>query len=189
MTNALLEAIKERDKKIETIREEMGIDKGPWDEEPNRVEFESYGFNCLLVRNPFMFNWCGYVGVSPNHPDYGKSYDDDSFDNIEVHGGLTYAEHCQDVICHVTEASDDRLYWFGFDCAHAGDLVPGMEASRKLWSATQQVMEEQIAKLSFLRKPIYRDVKYVKEETKRLAWQLYEREKRAAWNGKLYPHS
>jgi len=31
-------------------------------------------------------------------------------------------------ICHVPEAGEsDRVWWFGFDCAHLGDLIPGMD--------------------------------------------------------------
>jgi hypothetical protein len=45
---------------------------------------------------------------------YGKHYDDTGIAyDIQVHGGLTYAS-----------MGKDGLWWFGFDCAHAGDLVP-----------------------------------------------------------------
>src|SRR3990167_548793 len=33
---------------------------------------------------------CGYLGVPPNHPWYGKHYNNIDCD---VHGGLTYSEH------------------------------------------------------------------------------------------------
>ena len=36
-----------------------------------------------------MGSLCGYLGVPPNHPWYGKSWDGIDCD---VHGGLTYAE-------------------------------------------------------------------------------------------------
>ena len=39
--------------------------QGPWDDEPDRVDFEHAGFPCLLLRNPRLGQWCGYVAVPP----------------------------------------------------------------------------------------------------------------------------
>lgn len=51
-------------------------------------------------------------------------------DIIDVHGGLTYSdtgwrdlETCRGVYSSLIE-DDGELWWFGFDCAHAGDLRP-----------------------------------------------------------------
>lgn len=41
--------------------------EGPWQHEPDRLEFEHAGLPCLIVRNHFGA-LCGYVGVSPGHP-------------------------------------------------------------------------------------------------------------------------
>lgn len=46
------------------------------------------------------------------------------------HGGITFAGGCghgeeSTGICHVPGAGErDNVHWFGFDCAHAGDLLP-----------------------------------------------------------------
>jgi hypothetical protein len=44
---------------------------------------------------------------------FGKDYNDI---DVSVHGGLTFGE-----IEPCAEHEDGQGYWFGFDCAHAGD--------------------------------------------------------------------
>ena len=45
---------------------------GPWDGEPDKVQWEDdSGYLCMMVRNNFGA-WCGYVGVPEDHPFYGK---------------------------------------------------------------------------------------------------------------------
>lgn len=95
---------------------------GPWDNEPNRVEFEHAGLPCILHRGGGGA-WCGYVGLSPSHPLFGKSYGD--IEEISVHGNLTYSEPCAGCVCHVPKPGEpEDLWWLGFDCSHGGDLRP-----------------------------------------------------------------
>ena len=134
-----------------------------WDTEPSRVEWkdEATGYACLLVRNESMGNLCGYVAVPPGHPAHGKPYDDVE---VSVHGGLTYAHACQGDICHAPEPGEpDNVYWFGFDCAHAYDLMPLMaERERERgWPAMGEP-------------GVYRNVAYVQAECASLARQLKE---------------
>ena len=85
-----------------------------WDDEP--VEWEAeMAYAC---RGPLL-HWCGYVGLPPEHPWFGKDYDQIE-PYPEVHGGLTYSDD------HKPKHESDGLWWIGFDCAHAGDLVPGL---------------------------------------------------------------
>lgn len=101
---------------------------GPWDDEPNRVQWKTRtGLDALMVRN-HMGAWCGYVGVPPGHPLHGVQYND-AYDvlDTDVHGGLTYSDACAEHICHIPAPGEpDALWWLGFDCAHSGDLLPGM---------------------------------------------------------------
>ena len=126
-------------------REENFVDKstwgeGEWQEEPDKVQYkdEETGLDCLIVRHSSGGHLCGYVGVPPEHPFYGKNYDDvkqADGDYIRVHGGLTYSDNCQENghICHVPELGEpDDIWWLGFDCAHAGDKSPGFQSSLKL---------------------------------------------------------
>lgn len=123
--------------------------RGPWDQEPDRMEWEHAGFVCLAVRNP-MGAWCGYVGVPPSHKLYGKDYE--GIDHlVEVHGGPTYSNKCRPPICHNPKPGEvEDLWWIGFDCAHGGDIIPAIShlAGR------------------------YRDMDYIREETNRLTDQL-----------------
>lgn len=124
--------------------------EGPWQEEPDRLEFEHAGLPCLLKRATFG-SWCGYAAVPPGHPLHGKRYQD--VDDISVHGGLTYGDACQGSICHAPKPGESAdVWWFGFDCNHAFDLAPGMPATAR-WG-------------------IYKDIGYARRETERLAEQL-----------------
>lgn len=101
---------------------------GPWQEEPDRVDFEHAGFHCLILRNASGGHLCGYVGVQPGHPWHGEDFSAGSIDGEwpDVHGGITYSEECAGNICHTPKPGEpEHLFWQGFDCAHLGDLSPG----------------------------------------------------------------
>lgn len=104
---------------------------GAWDGEPDKVQWkdEATGLPCLAKRNPHAGNWCGYVGIASDHPWHGKGYSDLP-GYPDVHGGLTFADDCQEgppeqTVCHIPEPGEpEYLWWFGFDCAHAWDHSP-----------------------------------------------------------------
>ena len=123
---------------------------GEWFDEPNREEFEHAGLKCLILRHPELGHLNGYVTVPRGHPCYGKDYDGMPYEDlfpIEVHGGLTFSK----------EGDGDKWpegWGFGFDCAHAWDLVPSMPMPLQLEQTT------------------YRNFQYVRRETENLAEQL-----------------
>jgi len=148
---------------------------GPWQSEPDRIEFEHAGLPCLMLRAR-NGGWCGYAAVPPSHPWHRKDYSsclsdppcgDDAFcyedtpaGRVTVHGGLTYADACQGHICHVPKPGEpDNVWWFGFDCAHSGDVSPAYDS---MWRGTSLESREDS----------YRDVLYVRAEVERLAEQL-----------------
>ena len=102
---------------------------GIWQTEPDKEQWQdaATGLPCLAVRHRELGHWCGYVGVTAEHPLFNKSYD---IPEVSVHGGLTFADGCQESdrehgICHLPEAGEsDKVFWFGFDCAHSGDASP-----------------------------------------------------------------
>jgi len=136
-------------------------DEGPWQTEPDRKEWrdEATGLPCLIVRSPVTGSLCGYVGVPPDHPWHGK--DHDAID-VQVHGGLTFSAPCDKggLICHVPQPGEPAdVWWLGFDCAHAFDLMPGINAllpERHLVDCT------------------YRDMAYVERQCAQLAAQVAE---------------
>ena len=136
--------------------DKSGWGDGPWQVEPDRLEWRHAGIPCLMVRHSWSGHWCGYVGVSPEHPWHGKSYSDEAV-NVNVHGGLTYSDECHGKVCHDAQPGEpEHVWWFGFDCAHCLDLSPG------------------VSSLGYARNPEeqYRDATYVESETNRLAEQV-----------------
>jgi hypothetical protein len=132
--------------------------EGPWQTEPDREDFEHAGFPCLALRNHHGF-WCGYVGVPPGHPAYEQPYDSGQIE-IEVHGGLTYAGQCDPPICHTPQPGEsDDVWWLGFDCGHARDVIPTMLKFQRQMGFDRNY-------------EIYRDLAYVKAEIRQLADQL-----------------
>lgn len=135
---------------------------GPWQDEPDRVVWidNDTDLDCMIQRN-HMGALCGYVGVGPDHPCHGKGYfTDEGEPDVEVHGGLTYAAACEEdgLICHVPEPDRPAdIWWFGFDCAHAWDIVPHMA----------KVYPDLIFHDS-----TYKDIDYVAAEVTSLARQL-----------------
>lgn len=82
-------------------------------------EFYYKGYKCVVIFNKMGFR-CGYVGVQPEHPWWGKNYDEYGPEEIQCHWGLTYSGHGENF-------SNDNLWYFGFDCGHYGD---GTEISK-----------------------------------------------------------
>lgn len=142
---------------------------GPWLDEPDRERFEHAGLPCLLRRSEHMGNWCGYVAVPPGHPLHGMEMNAEAVQDLSAHGGITYASECfgdeNDGICHVPKPGEpDNVWWFGFDCAHCFDLIPFSVKMTTQW---------ELPKLARMyRQEEYRDVDYVRAETKNLADQL-----------------
>ena len=83
----------------------------PWVKEPNYLAFEHEGYHCKIQRQEAGI-LCGYVRLDPKHPYYNIKPDALSLAELDVHGGITYCQMCEDG------------FWLGFDCAHYGDLIP-----------------------------------------------------------------
>jgi hypothetical protein len=156
---------------------EQRIDKskwgvGPWQDEPDRLEWRHAGLPCLIVRGQ-LGALCGYVGVPPGHRYHGVGHDD--VEGVGAHGGLTYAEGCRGEICHVPAPGEpDDVWWLGFDCAHAFDYVPGLHAQlREICEREHNpLVDVTDARAGPMFGEVYRDLAYVKAEVEDLAEQL-----------------
>lgn len=184
---------------------------GPWQEEPDRLEFTYKGLPCVILRNSEVTgSLCGYVGVFPDHPWYEAAYSDcvkgcprvepkplekmgnfpapeliqkwhmerkrfacqddykpdhtpDSI--IDVHGGLTHSGSSNKYLFRTQPApgEPEKIWWFGFDCSHSGDLSPRMDVITKMISPELHRWHNN---------DVYRDMAYVKAEVQTLAEQL-----------------
>lgn len=122
-----------------SVATETWVDKtswgvGPWQDEPDRIEWrdETTGLPCLMRRSP-LGAWCGYVALPPGHPWHGLDISDaPDAAHCAAHGSLTFAAPCmeddrplRERVCHVPQPGEsDDVWWLGFDCAHAGDIMP-----------------------------------------------------------------
>lgn len=100
---------------------------------------------------------------------------------LRVHGGITYADSCHGRICHPGEA---RVWWFGFDTAHAWDDIPGMEATRLLMRERALLEHDEEGIRIWSKLPTdrddstYKDVAFVTEQVEKLASQLLQIEQK-----------
>lgn len=138
---------------------------GPWQDEPDKIQWidPATDLDCLISRGP-SGALCGYVGVPPGHPWHGMDYDRI---DVDVHGGLTYADACDEGghICHVPAPGRPKdVWWLGFDCAHAFDLCPRYEDLYKDRPWLSPVCTTPLG--------VYRDVAYVRAEVTGLARQV-----------------
>lgn len=163
-------------------------------------EFEHAGYKCVVTFCD-MGHRCGYVGIPSTHPLYGKDYSDyleikkediegrevsgiiplfcaclDKDERIQIdayfqcHGGITYSGGGEKSEYPI----ESELWWFGFDCAHAGDekdFNALMEKFPQNQNYTRQMMRYQIGGETV------RSLEYVQDECRNLAEQLKEFEK------------
>lgn len=166
--------------------DKTGWGEGPWQTEPDRIEWtdEETGYECGIVRHPRHGQLNGYVGLPFDHPAWGLHYDNATFFDVEVHGGLTYADQYPPVIDRSDPKTGlgplpepDGRWWLGFDCGHYTDVSPGMEALlRSLghepfegFPALENLLSDAAHDIYM---PRYKPVPYVRAEVTALAGQL-----------------
>lgn len=157
------------------------LDKSEWYDGEWKKEADTYiwsqtinerEYYCMVMRFEELGALNGYVGVGKNYFAFQKHYFDKPLSDIDVHGGLTYADFGElktQLINQYLEHDfeDEDLWWFGFDCSHAFDYRP--EMSRKL--------EEMHIKMGLPRMPIlegevYRNKDFVIGQVNDLVLQL-----------------
>ena len=164
-------------------------------------EFEHAGYKCVVTFN-VMGHRCGYVGISKNHPLYGKDYSDyldikkEDIEGKEVSGAFPFlgALIDEDVrvrieayfTCHggitysgggenSTYPIDSNLWWFGFDCAHCDDAEDLRLAYERFPNYRETLaMQIECENRFHMDGLIIRTEEYVAEECKKLAEQLKE---------------
>lgn len=171
----------ENEKRIHKFTSEQKIkwwDDGEWVNEPDEVNFQYLGFECLVKRIAFqelyikdfpMFGGYlnGYVLIPSNHTYYKKEYKDM---DINCHGGLTFGEYRD-------------IHFIGFDTAHSCDYVPSMEYIKKTLACSDKyrknmddLKEEFNIHNSQIFKNTYRNIDFCIEQCKSICKQLKEAE-------------
>ena len=115
---------------ITFVEEYRTVDKsewgpGEWQDEPDKAVWVDSATNldCMMLRGPGG-SLCGYVGIPSSHSLHGKDYNEclshgpdceerydhtQTYDDIRVHGGLTFAGGCAETddpskhICHIPQ--------------------------------------------------------------------------------------
>lgn len=139
----------------------------PWQDEPNEVSWRdpTTGLSCLIIRHGHMLHLCGYVGIPRKYNDLLPGNNDLLPPSIHnVHGGITYRSTKHPDPAHHVRGNQPALCWFGFDCAHPGDLVPYYVEHEFLLGGAG----------------VYRDIAYVTRECTTLARALRDVMKQAA---------
>lgn len=143
-------------------------ERGEWDDEPDFKQWQSHGLVCLAVRNNGG-GLCGYVGVKPGHPAYGRDLCGSEYDErLDPHGGVTFSRTSERYAKHVDDENGEArdLFWVGFDCAHSGDASPAYSA---IYKKTGLAYRSELGET-------YKNIAFVTAEVERLAKQLKEME-------------
>lgn len=90
-------------------------------------------------------NFNGYIAVTPEHPFYGKDYDEvnDMLDtkHFYVHGGLTLASDSS--FCPHLPTEYQKFWILGFDTRHADDTAAYWTEERT-WEEADKLMQAAI---------------------------------------------
>lgn len=101
---------------------------GEWDKEIDFYQEEvADGMLIVIRRHKSLYHLCGYI-VLPTT----LLLTDEQINNLNVHGGITFSQtvkggldiHNSDSFFY-SEETETRTA-IGFDCAHVGDISPGM---------------------------------------------------------------
>ena len=171
----------------EQAAQAQAIDKsawgaGPWQDEPDRVDFVHAGFACLALRHPEHGHYCGYVALPPGHPLHGKDWGETpATRDLDFHHGINYTAPCDGgMVCHTPAPGEpDNVWWIGGDFGHTWDECPGRDARMREVAAMSRERGDTRAAELFERvieplgmRPVYRALPYVRREIEQLAEQL-----------------
>lgn len=91
-----------------------GWPSGPWDDEPDREQWEAHGVTCLALRDPRLGFWCGYIAVLAGHPWHGLTALWVPHPDAEWTG----------VPSERRDVGSADAWFIGFDCNHLMDATP-----------------------------------------------------------------
>jgi hypothetical protein len=175
---------------------------GPWQDEPDRVEWndERTGLACRIIRNMMFGHLNGYVGVPPTHPYFGWGYgdniklapgdldEDTTIDDMGIFNTFIYAMQGAGergtIPLGMTLKAHQGITWSGelagcSDMQTSGLWFFGFDCGHA-WDVSpglNRMMAPLIAELPIPDRK-YRDLDYVRKEVTALAFQLRQLETR-----------
>lgn len=143
--------------------------RGPWDQEPDKIEFRHQGMACMMSRAA-SGHWCGYVAVGPHHPMHrAKLFTINRY--VPFDRELNYGQMCRAHVCHVVidPEQEHDVFWIGFDCGSMsrGDYSPAMDVR---WTEGMSTMMEIGRRWG--PQPLYKTVANVRGQVEELAERL-----------------
>jgi hypothetical protein len=151
---------------LEDSRDKKNWGNGPWQNEPDREEFEYRNYRCSIKRHP-LGHLCGYVTIGAEEV---KLLDEDDREDFQVHGGITYNK----------ENKEDGTVTIGFDCAHSSDILPSINSCNRNLDIICYHFPDLYyllkIKEAFLLefKPTYKNIEFVRNELHKLVDQIIE---------------
>jgi hypothetical protein len=129
-----------------TDHNENAYENGPWDKEPDYVEWITDCGLKAVIRRVNLGTLCGYAVFDMCEKEYYSSFNlDDLY--MDCHGGPTYFDR----MIPGQQRCEENVVVVGFDCAHYGDLIPSL----------QSILKADVSE--------YKNIEFVRNECERLA--------------------
>ncbi len=139
----------------------------PWKDEPDFAYFtdQDTGLNYFILRNLDIGILCGYVIVTKEEIELLKP----KINDFDVHWGVSFCDrlnlnYAKSILKHINVSGS--VFAIGFDCGHAYDLLPFRFAKEFSFLHSKESFTFQS------KKDIYKDIKFVQNECKKLAVQV-----------------
>lgn len=140
-----------------------------YDDLPELKVFTYKNYPCVIYKQSHGA-YCAYVGLT--YEKYNPETNDSMKAPYKVHGGITYADYCDELDEAYSKEMNTPLlkyFWLGFDAAHSYDIVP--------WQTSfDRMINRMVDSLSGSREEgeerTFKDIPYMEKELKSLVDQL-----------------
>lgn len=144
---------------LQKIKERRKLTMEKWNEfkikHPNGFYLKNYkDYNYIVFQHPSSGSLCGFIQLKPIDE---VTLETTSINKLDCHGGITYKGNLNLLF------NNSKDSYIGFDCSHAGDKNPFIDAMLPDWIINTD--------------EVWRDEAYVEENCQYLIDQLIELKK------------